>query len=153
VEEPEILVQFMNGGLRWDAMGDVVDSVIQVLGRAGFDPVEAMSAFDTAAQCAVGAAVHEIRARAAAEEGRSLLSEWHRIVAGRAPDELVGLRALLDRPPIRPASDFEEHLTTVLVGLAVRRGEAWEPVAERGAHTATAADAGAAPRRPDTLTA
>ncbi len=69
VEEPEILVQFMNGGLRWDAMGDVVDSVIRVLGRAGFDPIEAMTAFDTVAQCAVGAAVQEIRGRAATERG------------------------------------------------------------------------------------
>jgi hypothetical protein len=131
-------------------MGDVVDSVIRVLGRAGFDPIEAVDAFDTAAQCAVGAAAHEIRGRAAAEEGRSLLAELHRMVAARPPDELVGLRGLLDLPPIRTTPDFEEHLTTVLVGLAVRRGEDWEPVAERGTHTA---DAGAAPHRPDSLTA
>jgi AcrR family transcriptional regulator len=153
VEEPEILVQFMNGGLRWDAMGDVLDSVIQVLGRAGFDPVEAMAAFDTAAQCAVGAAVQEIRLRAATSEGRSSLSELHRMVAGRPPDELVGLRALLDRPPIRTEPDFDEHLTTVLVGLAVRRGEDWRSVAQRGSHTASLPDAGPSPRRPDSLSA
>jgi AcrR family transcriptional regulator len=153
VEEPEILVQFMNGGLRWDAMGDVLDSVIRVLGRAGFDPIEAMTAFDTVAQCAVGAAVQEIRMRRATDEGRSALSELHRMVAGRPPDELVGLRALLDRPPLRTAPDFGEHLTTVLVGLAVRRGEDWKPVAERGTHTSTPADTDAAPRRPDSLTA
>jgi AcrR family transcriptional regulator len=153
VEEPEILVQFMNGGLRWDAMGDVVDSVIQVLGRAGFDPVEAVSAFDTVAQCAVGAAVQEIRMRAASSEGRSSLSELHRMVASRPPDELVGLRALLDRPPIRTAPDFEDHLTTVLVGLAVRRGDEWEPVAERGRHSSTSDDAGTTPGRPDSLSA
>jgi AcrR family transcriptional regulator len=153
VEEPEILVQFMNGGLRWDAMGDVLDSVIRVLGRAGFDPIEAMTAFDTVAQCAVGAAVQEIRLRRATDEGRSALSELHRMVAARPPDELVGLRALLDRPPLRAAPDFGEHLTTVLVGLAVRRGEDWEPVAARGTHTAASAGTDAAPRRPDSLTA
>ncbi len=106
VDEPEILVQFMNGGLRWDAMGDVIDSVIQVLGRAGFDPIEAVAAFDTVAQCAVGAAVQEIRGRAAAEEGRSLLAELHRMVAARPPDELVGLRALLELPPIRRCAEL-----------------------------------------------
>jgi AcrR family transcriptional regulator len=152
VEEPEILVQFMHGGLRWDAMGDVVDSVIQVLGRAGFDPIEAMTAFDTVAECAVGAAVHEIRMRAATNEGRSALSELHRMVARRPPDELVGLRALLDLPPIRTMPSFEDHLTTVLVGLAVLRGEDWGPVAERGAHT-SAADTSSVPSRPDSLTA
>jgi AcrR family transcriptional regulator len=153
VEEPEILVQFMSGGLRWDAMGDVIDSVIQVLGRAGFDPVEAMAAFDTVAQCAVGAAVQEIRLRAATNEGRSPLAELHRMVAGRPPDELAGLRALLDLPPIRTAPDFEEHLTTVLVGLAVRRGDNWEAVAERGAHRSAAADADSVALSPDSLTA
>jgi AcrR family transcriptional regulator len=153
VDEPEILVQFMNGGLRWDAMGDVIDSVIRVLGRAGFDPVEAVSAFDTVAQCAVGAAVQEIRMRAAISEGRSALSELHRMVAGRGADELVGLRALLDRPPLRAAPDFEDHLTTVLVGLAVLRGEDWRPVAARGTYGSGPADAGPMPRRPDSLTA
>jgi hypothetical protein len=154
VEEPEILVQFMNGRLRWDAMGDVVDSVIQVLGRAGFDPIEAMTAFDTVAQCAVGAAVQEIRLRGATNEGRSVLAELHRMVAARPPSELPGLRALLDLPPIRTAPDFDDHLTTVLVGLAVRRGDDWKPVAERAAHQATtSADAGAGPGRPDSLTA
>jgi AcrR family transcriptional regulator len=119
VEEPEIMVQFMNGSLRWDAMADVVDSVIRVLGRAGFNPTEALGAFDTVAQCAVGAAVQEIRRRGAANEGRSLLAELHRTVAARPPDELVGLRALLELPPLRMAPDFEDHLTTVLVGIAV----------------------------------
>jgi AcrR family transcriptional regulator len=153
VEEPEILVQFMGGGLRWDAMADVLDSVIGVLGRAGFDPVEAMAAFDTVAQCAVGAAVQDIRGRAAAEEGRSLLAELHRIVAARPAEDLTGLRALLDLPPLRTAPDFEDHLTTVLVGLAVRRGEDWEPVAERGRHVAPATDAAPSRRRPYSLTA
>lgn len=153
VAEPEILVQFMNGGLRWDAMADVIDSVIQVLGRAGFDPTEAVNAFDTAAQCAVGAAVQEIRGRAAANEGRSLLSELHRMVAGRPAGELAGLRALLELASIRSGPGFEEHLTTVLVGIAVRRGEDWTAVAERGTHTPQAPDAGAAPRPPRSLTA
>jgi hypothetical protein len=96
--------------------------------------------------------VQEIRLRAATNEGRSALSELHRMVAGRPVDELVGLRALLELPPIRTAPDFEEHLTTVLVGLAVRRGDDWKPVAERGTHASTAADTSAS-RRPDTLTA
>jgi AcrR family transcriptional regulator len=151
VQEPEILVQFMNGGLKWDAMVDVVDSVIRVLGRAGFDPAEALAAFDTMAQCAVGAAVQEIRARGAASEGRSLLSDLHRMVASRPDSELVGLRSLLSQPPIRMAPDFEDHLTTVLVGIAVRRGEDWTLVADRGMRSPSKAHTDPAP--PDSLTA
>jgi hypothetical protein len=113
-----------------------------------------MTAFDTVAQCAVGAAVQEIRLRGATNEGRSVLAELHRMVAARPPSELPGLRALLDLPPIRTAPDFDEHLTTVLVGLAVRRGDDWKPVAERATHRATtSADAAAGPGRPDSLTA
>ena len=153
VEEPEILVQFMSGGLRWDAMADVVDSVIRVLGRTGFGPTEAVTAFDTVAQCAVGAAVQEIRMRAATSEGRTALSELHRMVAARPPDELIGLRALLEQPPLRTTPDFEDHLTTVLVGIAVRRGEDWTPVAERSTHAPSPADAHAAASHPDSLTA
>jgi AcrR family transcriptional regulator len=154
VEEPEILVQFMSGALRWDAMVDVIDSVIQVLGRGGFDPADAMTAFDTIAQCAVGAAVQEVRARGAASEGRSLLSELHRMVASRPPDELAGLRSLLDLPPSRIAPEFEDHVTTVLVGIAVRRGEDWTPIVERGARARRqTAGSGEAGRRPDSLTA
>jgi len=131
VEEPEILVQFMSGALKWESMVDVVDSVIKVLGRAGFEPADAVAAFGTVAQCAVGAAVQEIRERGAASEGRSTLAELHRMVAARPPDELTGLRALLALPPIRYGAGFEDHLTTVLVGIAARRGEDWGPVLAR----------------------
>jgi AcrR family transcriptional regulator len=153
VEQPEILVQFMNGGLRWEAMADVVDSVIQVLGRTGFDPTAAVAAFGTVAQCAVGAAVQDIRERAATDEGRSLAAELHRMVAARAPNELVGLRALLDLPPIRTGPGFEDTLTTVLVGIAVQRGDDWKAVAERGTHASTTENTGTVPRPPDSLTA
>jgi hypothetical protein len=50
-----------------------------------------MTALDRVSHCAVGAAVQEIRGRAAADEGHSLLAELHRSVAARAPNELVGL--------------------------------------------------------------
>ena len=147
VEEPEILVQFMSGALRWESMVDVVDSVIRVLGRAGFAPADAVGAFGTVAQCAVGAAVQEIRERGAASEGRSTLAELHRMVASRPAEELTGLRALLELPPIRYGGGFEDHLTTVMVGIAVRRGEDWAPVLARASvavHDATAAPGHAA---------
>jgi len=150
VEEPEILVQFMSGALRWESMVDVVDSVIRVLGRAGFAPADAVAAFGTVAQCAVGAAVQQIRERGAASEGRSTLAELHRMTASRPADELTGLRALLALPPVRYGADFEDHLTTVLVGIAVRRGEDWQPVLERAtvaAGAGRAATGGAATMR------
>ncbi len=131
VEEPEVLSQFLTGALRWESMVTVIDSVIQVLGRAGFDPIAAVEAFDTVAFYAVGAAAHELRRRGAAAEGRSTMVELHRMVAAHPPVELAGVRALLAVPPIHVATSFEDQLTTVLVGIAARREEDWHPVAER----------------------
>jgi AcrR family transcriptional regulator len=133
VEEPEVLSQFLSGALRWESMVTVIDSVIQVLGRAGFDPIAAMEAFDTVAFYAGGAAAHELRRRGAAAEGRSTMAELYRMVAARPATELAGVRALLAVPPIHEATSFEDQLTTVLIGIAARRGEDWRPIAERAA--------------------
>lgn len=132
-DEPEVLAQFMSGAIRWEAMVDVIDSVLQVLGRDGFDPPAALAAWDTVACYAVGAAADEIRRRGAAAEGRSTLAELHRVTALRPPHELAGVRALLERPPLRLEQDVEDQLTTVLVGIAARRGEDWRPIVERAA--------------------
>jgi AcrR family transcriptional regulator len=135
VDEPEVVAHFLSGDLRWEAMVDVIDSVLQVLGRAGFDPPAALAAFDTVALYAVGAAAHEIRRQRAAREGRSTLAELHRVTSSRPADELPGVRALLKTPPLHLEQDFEEQLTTVLVGIAARRREDWQPIVQRGAPT------------------
>lgn len=147
VDAPEILAHFMSGELAWESMVDVIDSVLRVLGRAGFEASDAMSAFDTVALYAVGAAAHEIRRRGAAAAGRSTLAELHRLTASRPPDELAGVRALLAQPPIHIDQDFEEQLTTVLVGIAARRGEDWRAIAARtgAAAPAPAADTAGGP--------
>ena len=133
VEEPEVLSQYLTGALRWESMVSVVDSVIQVLGRAGFDPLDAMDAFNTVARYAVGAAAHELRDRGAAAEGRSTMVELHRMVATRPPEELAGVRALLAVSPINVGTRFEDQLTTVLVGIAARRGEDGRSIMDRAA--------------------
>jgi len=143
VEEPEVLSQYLTGALRWEPMVSVVDSVIQVLGRAGFDPHDAMNAFNTVARYAIGAAAHELRDRGAAAEGRSTTVELHRMVATRPPEELAGVRALLAVSPINVGTRFEDQLTTVLVGIAARRGEDWHPIMDRAASGAPPQEPGA----------
>ncbi len=145
VEEPEVLAQYLSGALRWESMVSVIDSVIQILGRAGFDPIAAMAAFDTVARYATGAAAHQLRDRGAAAEGRSTTVELHRVVATRSADELAGVRALLAVPPIRGGTNFEDELTTVLVGIAARRDEDWRAIEERAA-------SGTQPQEPGTST-
>jgi AcrR family transcriptional regulator len=132
VDEPEVLSQWMTGALKWESMVDVIDSVIQVLGRADFDPPAAVAAFETVARYAVGAAMHEIRQLGALREGRSTLAELHATLALH-PGELPGVRALLETPPIPSGHEFDDLLTTVLIGIAVRRGDDAGGVLERAA--------------------
>ncbi len=152
VDEPEVLAQWMSGALKWESMVDVIDSVIQVLGRAGFDPPDAVAAFDTVARYAVGAAMHEIRMSGSLKEGRSTLAELHATLALR-PGELPGVRALLETPPLATGNEFDERLTTVLVGIAVRRGDDPRAVLERAANSPPGVDAGDGAGGEDTLSA
>ena len=105
-----------------------VDAVIGVLSRQGFSPVEAVDAYEIVSDCALGCAVGEIRQAAG---GQSRSTDRRRVPAG--PRHPARRRA--PEPP-RPGrrqgtghkADFTERVLTVLAGIAVRRGEPWEPV-------------------------
>jgi hypothetical protein len=72
---------------------------------------------------ALGAAVDDIREAAADEEGRPWMSRVFATLARREPDELPTLRAIASGGYHRDLdASFEERLTTVLVGIAVRNG-------------------------------
>jgi hypothetical protein len=91
-----------------------------------------MAAWDAVGTCAVGSAVAAIRHRSAVQSGQPPIAEWHRVLAQRPADELLGARSLLDGIGENQEADFEEELTTLLVGIAARRGESWEVVLSHG---------------------
>ena len=127
VAQPEMLNQFQRGPYGVDRMVVHVDAVVGFLTQQGFTEVDALEAWNLTNRCAVGAALHTIRQ---AETGTDRLAEYHRALAARAPNELPNLRRLVAvlgdaSPPL------EDEIATVLVGIAVRRGEAWEPILER----------------------
>ena len=77
-------------------------------------------------RCAIGAAISEIRQ---AETGRGLLAEYHRVLSSHTPDELANLRKVVavmqdDGPTL------EQQICTILIGIAVRRGEPWKPIVD-----------------------
>jgi AcrR family transcriptional regulator len=126
LSQPELLIQSMRGSMSVERMFIHVDAVIGFLMRHGFTPIEARDAYTLVSRCAIGAAISEIRQ---SESGRGLLAEYHRVLSSRAPDELPNLRRLVavmqDDGPT-----FEEQICTVLVGIAVRRGEPWKTILE-----------------------
>ena len=103
-----------------------IDTVIGVLTRHGFSASEAIDAHETVSECALGAAVTEIRTTEAARAGRPIIAEYHRVLAQHPPDALPHLRKLVHTHDER--ADFTDTVLTVLVGIAVRRGEPWQPI-------------------------
>lgn len=129
VATPELLEQFLHGSVGFDRMLDLVDRAVGFLIGAGFDAVEAFEAYGLVTQCALGAAVAEIRRTEAAATGHPISDELEREMRARPATELVHLRALATAAAPEPT--FRSQVATVLGGVAVRRGEAWEPIVAR----------------------
>jgi len=132
IEEPEVLGQYLSGAVSWDQVVEVIDSVIQVLTPQGFTPASALAAWDAVGGCAIGSAVVAIRHQSAVASGHPPIAEWHRVLAQRPPEELAGARAVVEGLGGNLEVEFEEELTTLLVGIAARRGEPWDVVVDQG---------------------
>ncbi len=139
VAQPALLGQFLNGSLGVDRMVTHVDAVIGVLSRQGFSPIEAVDAYEIVSDCALGSAVGRIRQAEAARSGRPVAAEYLRILATEPPDALPNLRALVAARGEAPM-DFTARIITVLAGIAVRRGEPWEPILALADPSAPAVD-------------
>ncbi|WP_131803374.1 TetR/AcrR family transcriptional regulator [Pseudofrankia sp. EUN1h] len=127
VESPALLAQFMSGAFGLDQMVDVLEAVIAALVGKGFGAREAFEAYVLVTQGAMGAAVGEIRRRQIDETNHPIALEYQRVFAQRDPSDLAHLRAMLaDGPP--PESRPDDQLTTVLAGIAARRGDDWRDV-------------------------
>jgi AcrR family transcriptional regulator len=129
LEEPGLLGQFIEGAISADAIADNVDAIFGLLVRQGFTIVEARTAFALVSSCAVGSAVGAIRQARSAALGRPVAADHVRVLAQRGPDDLPYLRQLTAEAADRD-EPFVERITTVLVGIAVERGEAWSPIVE-----------------------
>jgi AcrR family transcriptional regulator len=120
--EPELLDLYRDGGVDADRMVDVIGSALDVLVRDGFTPEQALVAWDAANCVAMGSAVADQRERALTEAGRPWFARLHATLARRGPDEQPVLRALVDSGGNGPHDLYDERVTAVVVGLAVRFG-------------------------------
>jgi AcrR family transcriptional regulator len=136
LSQPELLVQSMRGSLSVDRMAVHVDAVIGFLMRHGFAPIDARNAYTIVSRCAIGAAISQIRQT---ESGRGVLAEYHRVLSTQEPGELPSLRRLVaemhdDGPSL------EQQICTVLVGIAVERGEPWRQILDLASPPAASKD-------------
>jgi AcrR family transcriptional regulator len=125
VAQPEILNQFWKGASGVDRMVDHVDAVIGFLTQQGFTEIEALEAYSLVSRCVIGATMHNVREN---ETGNELIAEYHRALAARPSNELPALRRLVAAMGSRSDVSFEEEVATALIGIAVRRGDPWEPI-------------------------
>jgi hypothetical protein len=123
VSDPGLFRQYIDGGIGIEVMAENIDAALALCIRQGFSADEALSAYDLVSECALGAAVSQIREDKAREDGRPLQEELRRIIA-RGDRPLPHLGMVVGEQGFDPASRFHAQVTTVLVGIAVQRGEA-----------------------------
>lgn len=136
--EPELLGQFLEGAISADAIAENADAILGLLVRQGFTVEEADAAYELVSSCAIGSAVSAIRQRHTAAEGRPLRAEYEHVLANRGPEELPHLRALLRSDHAGGREAFEDEIVTVLIGIAIRRGERWKAVRSKLVDAASA---------------
>jgi AcrR family transcriptional regulator len=120
-----LLTQYVCGGITGEIMATNIDLALGALVRQGFSAVDAMEAYELVSSTAIGQAVKGLRER----EAGSDRTNFGRVLEGRPADALPQLRRLLDESePDEQTSAFTK-LETVIVGIALRRGDNWRRVA------------------------
>jgi AcrR family transcriptional regulator len=127
--EPEVLKQYLEGAISPATIAAQVDVILGVLLREGFTVREANEVYELVSSCGLGMAAMAVREQQAAAEGAPTAARLKSVVDDRPDDELVHLRALLAAGGARPPDPFDEAITTVLRGIAARRGVPWKPIA------------------------
>jgi AcrR family transcriptional regulator len=118
---PELVEHFVTGGLEDDRLLEVIGQALDVLCREGFEPPQALAAWEAVSTMALGSAVEDIRERTASTDGRPWIARVFAVLAKRPPEAMPTLRSLAAEGRVADRDEaFEERITTVLVGLAVR---------------------------------
>ena len=127
VTQPALLGQYLSGSIAVDRMVPHMDAMFGVLSRQGFSPVEAFEAYGLVNDCALGSAVAEIRQMKSPGTHRQPFSEYSGILAEQPNDALPHLRRVaLSTTGMK--SQFGDRVRTLLIGIAVRRGDHWESI-------------------------
>ncbi len=126
-EDPVLLKHYVDGAVSADLLARHVDATIGLCGRQGFSALEALRANQLVADCALGAAVAQIRHERAKAEGHTLDLELRRILT-RGDQDVPNLQSLLEQSDSLGPAPFHEQITAVLAGIAWRRGEAFADI-------------------------
>lgn len=129
VAEPALLNQFVTGSISLQVMAPHMDAVLELLTRQGFSPTDAKNAYVLICNCSLGAAVTEIRIAETPRSGRPVLIQHSRTPAHEPNDASPRLRKITAGAPLTN-DQLTDRIRTILIGIAVRRGEDWTPILE-----------------------
>ena len=127
VSDPGLLKEYIDGAIGMEVMASNIDAALGLCIRQGFPASEALDAYYLVSECALGAAIAQIREDQAREEGRPFYRELRRILA--TGDRSLPHLEVVGEAEFEPSSRFHSQVTTLLLGVAVRRGEAPAEVA------------------------
>jgi AcrR family transcriptional regulator len=124
-QHPELIEHYAAGGLDNSRILAVIDLVLGVLVRHGFEPADAQAAYEDVSMIALGTAIEDIRLRHETEDGNGWTAQVAAYLDEIGPERPSALRALLDEPT--PTADqlderFERRVDALLVGIAKRHG-------------------------------
>ncbi|SEF56675.1 Tetracyclin repressor, C-terminal all-alpha domain [Thermomonospora echinospora] len=127
VADPELLKQYIDGAFGAEVMAEHIDAAIGLCVRQGFTERDAFAIYELLSECALGAAISEIRAVRADRAGEPMDLEMRGLLARSEPAALPNLRRMLASGTlIRPS--FADRVAGVLAGVAVRHGADWREV-------------------------
>jgi len=128
IAEPELLNQYIEGAISADAMAENVNAILGLLVRQGFSIREAQTAYELVSSCAIGSAVQALREQKALSRGQAPYGQQQEVLLQRDPSELPYLRLLIAEADDAPPRSFWSRVTTILAGIAARRGDSWEDI-------------------------
>jgi AcrR family transcriptional regulator len=119
---PEVLEQFLTGGIDSTRHVEVVEVVLAVLVEHGFTPADASLAWGTVSAIALGTAAIDIGEATARLTGQPWIARVHGELARHRPDELPVTRALVAQGLApEPDRDFERRLDVAIAGIDALR--------------------------------
>jgi AcrR family transcriptional regulator len=121
VSDPGLLRQYTDGAIGMEVMADNIETALALCVRQGFSASEALNAYHLVQECALGAAVSQIREDQERAEGRPFHRELRRVLA-LGEQHLPHLEVLSGEAEFEPSGRFRDQVTTILIGLAARRG-------------------------------
>jgi hypothetical protein len=115
--------QYVDGAIPIERVVDSVGLVLDVLVDRGFEPEQAMEAWQAVSSLALGFAIEEIRERAAGQSNGEWADRIERSLDQRDPADLPTLRQLVHgRRPWARSRDFDRLMTMLLTGIAIDTG-------------------------------